>query len=230
MEHSLQLYELAGRDRVLRFSPFCWRTRFAVAHKGLSLRTIPILFSEKEKIAPYHSDRVPVLLDRGHVIPDSWRIAEYLEKTYPDRPSLFHGDVGRGSSCFIGHWTDTSLHPLILRSVISDIYDALDDRDREYFRKSREARFGCPLEQLFSEAGEAQAALSKILAPIRATLQQQEFLSGSEPAYPDFIVCAAFQWIRIVRKGELLAIGDPILAWREKIVTRYMSTANVHDA
>jgi glutathione S-transferase len=44
---SMILYDLAGADPDLRFSPFCWRTRFALAHKGLPVETIPWRFTEK---------------------------------------------------------------------------------------------------------------------------------------------------------------------------------------
>jgi hypothetical protein len=33
------LYDLAGADPDLRFSPYCWRTRLALAHKGLEVET-----------------------------------------------------------------------------------------------------------------------------------------------------------------------------------------------
>ena len=35
----------------------------------------------------------------GKWVNDSWEIAKYLEKTYPDQPSLFKGTSGV-SSCF----------------------------------------------------------------------------------------------------------------------------------
>jgi len=44
------LYELKGKGE-LRFSPFSWRARLALAHKGLEAERIAIGFTEKEKIA-----------------------------------------------------------------------------------------------------------------------------------------------------------------------------------
>lgn len=49
----LKLYELVGTDPSRPFSPFCWRTRMALAHKGLSAETIPWCFTEKSAIAPW---------------------------------------------------------------------------------------------------------------------------------------------------------------------------------
>ena len=47
---TIQLYDLAGADENLRFSPFCWRARMALAHKGLAYETIPWRYSDKAKI------------------------------------------------------------------------------------------------------------------------------------------------------------------------------------
>ena len=76
---SLKLFELVGIDETRPFSPFCWRTRMALAHKGLSAETIPWCFTEKGAIAPHGSEKVPVLLDGDRAVVDSWTIANYLE-------------------------------------------------------------------------------------------------------------------------------------------------------
>ena len=48
---TIQFYDLAGTDENLRFSPFCWRVRMALAHKGLPYEPIPWRYSEKAKLA-----------------------------------------------------------------------------------------------------------------------------------------------------------------------------------
>jgi glutathione S-transferase len=78
---NLKLFELVGTDVERPFSPFCWRTRMALAHKGLSAETIPWCFTEKQAISPYDSEKVPVLLDGDSSVVDSWAIANYLEDT-----------------------------------------------------------------------------------------------------------------------------------------------------
>src|SRR5947209_8267978 len=87
----LKLFELVGTDETRPFSPYCWRTRMALAHKGLSADSIPWRFTEKAAIAPHGSDKVPVLLDGENAVVDSWVIANYLEDAYPDRRSVFGG-------------------------------------------------------------------------------------------------------------------------------------------
>eukprot|EP01035_Chromulina_nebulosa_P036369 gene36369-48989_t len=92
---TLKLFELVGTEVDRPFSPFCWRTRMALAHKGLDSTSVPWRFTEKTAISPYKSEKVPVLLDGDTAVADSWAIATYLEDTYPDRPSLFGGEGGR---------------------------------------------------------------------------------------------------------------------------------------
>src|SRR3546814_3011337 len=66
----LTLYELAGADSRLRFSPHCWKVRMALAHKGVEARLIPWRFSESEAIAFSNQRLVPILVHDGQVITD----------------------------------------------------------------------------------------------------------------------------------------------------------------
>ncbi len=97
----LQLYDLAGAEPERRFSPYCWRIKLALVHKGLPFDTIPWRFTDKDAIAFSGQGRVPVLVDGEHVVFDSWTIATDLEDAYADRPSLFRGDGGRAVTRFV---------------------------------------------------------------------------------------------------------------------------------
>jgi glutathione S-transferase len=57
------MWDLAGADPAVRFSPYCWRVRMALAHKGLSAETIPWRFTEKNLIAFSGQGLVPVIRD-----------------------------------------------------------------------------------------------------------------------------------------------------------------------
>src|SRR5262245_35314622 len=79
---AITMYDLAGAEANRRFSPYCWRIKLSLKHKGLEFDTIPWRLTEKAAIAPYNSERVPVIIDNGRGIADSWAIANYLEDTY----------------------------------------------------------------------------------------------------------------------------------------------------
>ena len=65
---ALQLYDLAGAEPERRFSPYCWRTKLALMHKGLAFETIPWRFAEKDAIAFSGQGRVPVLVDGDRAV------------------------------------------------------------------------------------------------------------------------------------------------------------------
>jgi hypothetical protein len=59
----MKLYDLAGAEDDLRFSPNCWRIKMALEHKGLAAEPIPWRFVEKDQIAFSGQKAVPVLVD-----------------------------------------------------------------------------------------------------------------------------------------------------------------------
>ena len=75
---TIVLYDLVGRGD-LRFSPNCWRSRMALAHKGLECEARPVRFTEIASICGGTQQTLPVLQDGDRVIGDSWPIAGYLE-------------------------------------------------------------------------------------------------------------------------------------------------------
>ena len=218
---AIKLYDLAGADPNRRFSPFCWRARLALAHKGLEVETIPWRFIEKDVIAFSGQDRVPVMIDGPKTVFDSWTIATYLEQTYPDRPSLFGGEPARTVTHFVNAWADNIMHPGIARLVVADIYDKLHTKDRAYFRTSREKRFGMSLEAVCADREQHVAAFRQSLTPLRIMLTARPYLGGAAAAYADYIAFGGFQWARCVSSFELLAPDDPVAAWRERILDAF---------
>ncbi|WP_316186723.1 MULTISPECIES: glutathione S-transferase family protein [unclassified Bradyrhizobium] len=218
---AVKLYELVGTDAGRPFSPFCWRTRMALAHKGLSADTIPWRFTEKSAIAPHGSEKVPVMLDGDRAVADSWAIANYLEDTYPDRPSLFGGAGGRAMARFLNAWGDIAIVGGIFPLIIADIPKNLAAEDADYFRKSREARFGKSLEEVMASRDQAVIGFRRSLEPLRQTLKTQAFIGGDAPDYADYIVFGGFQWARVVSPFRLLEESDSVHAWRERLLDAF---------
>jgi glutathione S-transferase len=221
-----RLYDLAGADPDVRFSPYCWRTRMALAHKNLAVETVPWCFTDKGTIAFSGQGRVPVLVDgdgtaADKVISDSWAIAEYLEDAYPDRPSLFGGASSRATARFINAWADTIQVPGMARLVVGDIIHCLDAKDRDYFRTSREQRFGMSLEALCADRGKHVAPFRQSLQPLRVMLATQPYVGGATASYADYIIFGAFQWARCVSAFALLEAGDPVAAWQGRLLDAF---------
>src|SRR5215471_4311545 len=215
------MHDLAGADPALRFSPYCWRTRMALAHKGLAVETIPWRFTDKDAIAFSGQGRVPVVQDGERALFDSLAIAYDLEARYGDRPSLFGGVGGEALVRFLNNWADSVLHPALVRLIIADVWTILAEQDRAYFRTSREARFGAALEAVQRDRGEAVIGFRKMLEPLRATLGAQPYLGGAAANYADYIVFGAFQWARVASPFPLLEADDPIVVWRERLLDAF---------
>jgi len=197
----------------------------ALAHKGLAADAVPWRFTEKEVIAPSGQGRVPVVVDDGKWIADSWAIADHLENAYPDRKSLFGGAAGRALSRFVSNWADLVLHPGVARLVVLDIWQHLAEQDKAYFRKTREERFGAPLETVQSDRDRRVIRFRESLEPLRTTVHARPFLGGDAPLYADYVVFGAFQWARCISDFRILETGDPVAAWRERMLDLFNGLA-----
>ena len=218
---TITLYDLAGAEANRRFSPFCWRTRMALAHKGLAVETVPWGFTEKGKLPQPNAGRVPVIVDGATVVHDSTTIADYLEEHYADRPTLFGGETDRALARFVQNWTETVLQAGIAPLVVLDIHRHSQPQDQDYFRRSREERLGKTLEEVVRDREARLPAFRASLDPLRRTVERQDFVSGTVPAYADYIVFGAFQWARAISAFELLAADDPVSAWRGRMLDLY---------
>lgn len=208
---TLILHELVG-DQGRCFSPFCWRSAIALAHKGLEWESRRTNFAGIAAIGGGQR-MVPVLDDGGTLVGDSWAIAEHLEARFPDRPSLFGGAAGRAYASFMQNWTAAQLHAPIFRMIAADLYERIDPADRDYFRQSREQRLGRPLAEVQAGRDAALPAFRAGLEPMRTTLKSQPFLGGAQPTYADYLPFGALQWARIMSPYRLLAEDDPLHSW-----------------
>ena len=213
----IELYELKGTGDQ-RYSLFSWRTRMALAHKGLAFESRPVVMSDKAAIAFSGGKTVPVIRDGGTVVRDSWKIAEHLEAAYPQAPSLFGGPIGQGLCHTFNVWADRTLVPAMLPVVVADIFERVDPVDRAFFRAMMEGILKAKLEDTVAGRDKAVERLGRTLDPLRAVLKRQPFVCGVAPAYADYIVFSVFQWARVMSPLKVLSNDDPVAAWRERIL------------
>jgi glutathione S-transferase len=218
---SLILYDLAGADPARRFSPYCWRVRLAIEHKGLSVETIPWRFTDKDVIAFSGQGRVPILIDSGKTVVGSWAIADHLEQTYQERPSLFSRPGGKVFSRYMEFWSDSVLMPGLMPLIIVDLFNHLHFKDRVYFRSSREQKLGMSLERAGAHRESRLGEFQRSLELLRNTLRKQPFLDGDEPNYADYIVFSGFMWARCVSPFKVLQDEDPVALWRRRLLERF---------
>ncbi|WP_437670972.1 glutathione S-transferase N-terminal domain-containing protein [Sorangium sp. So ce131] len=218
---SIRLYDLHARDD-RRPSPFCWRAKYALAHKGLPFETVPVALTDIPAVAGGTHKTVPILEDRGKTVSDSWAIADYLDQEYPDRPWLFGSPAERALCQFVETSLVASVARPILLSYLKDVYDCVLDQDRDYFRQSREKLIGCTLEELASGRAERIEAARAGLDSVRLALKGgAPFLSGAHPGYADYIAAGFLLWIAVVATAPLLKGDDPLLPWLARVQDLY---------
>ena len=223
------MYDLAGVDDV-RFSPHCWVTQLALAHKGLSVDVVPKKFTEIASIGDGSYKLVPVINDNGTWVSDSWEIASYLERTYNHAPSLFGDRSDSALTAFVRNWSLCTLIPGIASLILLDVFEHVDPVDHEYFRTSRENLFGRTLEQVQSGREQRVDAFRRSLHPLRMTLRGQPFVCGESAAYADYQLFGPFMWARNTSTFELMESGDPVAGWIERCLDLFDGLARASRA
>ena len=215
---TLVLCDLLGRDGY-HFSPYVWRTRMALAHKGLTAEIVGITLTDKSALSGWTDYRkAPVLKHGSHVVCDSWHIAVYLEETWPERPRLFPDSASRSFARFLNGWVVADLYPLLLPLITRDVLDHVHPDDRSRYRATREERLGRTLEQAQAQRETEVALFRNGLDPIREAVAETPFLCGNGPCYADYILFGLFQWARCTSAFPLLDHGDPLQTWRRQML------------
>jgi glutathione S-transferase len=213
----LELWELGGRDDC-RFSTFSWRTRLALHHKGLPFAVHPVAVSDKAAVGFSGQSKVPILKHDGHVIPDSWAIALYLEKEFPERPTLFGGEVGQTLTHVFNVWADRELIPALIPFLMRDVLDCVSEADGAHLRRQIESAMKKSLEELSAGREQAVQAFRRKLQPVRKALEAKVYLCGAAPTYADYILFGLLQWARVVSPTKVLEDGDVVAAWFERVL------------
>lgn len=209
----ITLYELAGAEDARRFSPYCWRIRMSLRHKGLAFQGVPWRFIEKARLEAAGSQLVPVIRDGETWVRDSMAIAEYLEERYPERPSLFGSAHGAALARFVAAWTDRTVQLNASRPILMDIFACLHPGDRDYFRTTREKRFGRRLEEVCADPQAELPSFRLLLEPARRVLAKQAYLAGEAPNYADYALYGTFMWWRMTSRLPPFEQGDLMSAW-----------------
>src|SRR5580704_8018186 len=137
VDGKVRLYELALEDG-RSASPFVWRIRYSLAHKGIPFETVYLGFTEIPTVFGGKFKTVPILEHADTVLNESWDIAEYLDRAFPDRPLLFGTPVEHSMARFTDTWFISEVLRKMFRVYVKDVHDAARPQDRPYFRETRE--------------------------------------------------------------------------------------------
>ena len=213
--NTLRLYELALNDG-RSASPFVWRIRYALAHKGIPFESVYVGFTEIPTVFGGRFKTVPILEHKDTALSESWDIAEYLDRAFPGAP-LFASPAELALVRLTDAWFMPEVMRKMFRVYIKDIHDAARPQDQAYFRESREKHLkGQTLESFTHDRASHLPAIRSALAPLRTHLEKFPFLGGSTPNFADYIALGAFLWVASASTLPLLASDDTLRGWLDR--------------
>jgi len=121
----------------------------------------------------------------------------------------------------VNHWADKTLGDAVRRLIAADFVFCLDPADRDYYRSSREAAFGCTLEKYCADRPRWLDEFAAITAPLEKTLVAQPYIAGATSGYADYAVFSMFQYARLGCPEEFLNKGTALRRWRDELVQAF---------
>ncbi|KAJ3119018.1 hypothetical protein HDU96_003193 [Phlyctochytrium bullatum] len=244
----VKFYELiyTPADAPYYTTPNTWKVRLSLLHKKVPFETkeIDLIGTATELSAKRGSKAtVPALeFDDGSILCDSFKIAEYLEKTYPDAPSLFTGtsavpasegevalgkayarlvDLGLGNSGpQWAVWYDIIAPEMLLSLPPGPNRDYIVQDSRH-----QPGGFQWQVERRDKEDLIGRAKLN--VQPLITILKERpgEFFQGKEPGFADFVLFGRYAMCRNSNPKIGKEIWDDqgveIVQWVERMLQKY---------
>lgn len=193
---TIEFYELAAENTDIKFSPFVWRTRMALLHKGVDFKSIAWQFKDRDT---KEHKTVPAIYDNGKMVSDSWEIAKYLDAQYPDKPMLMKDAEAQAHAQLVSNICNAMIFGTAVSMAIYPVSQIIDDESAAYFIETREGKFGKKLVDINNDDKDAaKAALAKGLSVFETTLATSDYLGGDAPTYADYTLFGVLKWIDVV--------------------------------
>ena len=216
MNNTITLYDLQLASGCT-ISPFVWATKYALKHKGFDINIVPGGFTGIMERTGGRSERLPVIVDDGRWVLDSWLIAEYLDEKYPDRPALFSGHSMKLLTKFLEGWLWTTAVRPWFSCYCKDYRDLSQPQDHEYVTRSRQVFLGGrTLEDAQAGRENRLPLVPPALEPFRQLLRESEWLGGAQPNYADYRALAIFLWTASIATTPPLTEDDPLRSWLDR--------------
>ena len=192
--------------------------RFSLNIKGLPYKTIWVEYPDIEplckKIGATAAEKrrdgsplyiLPVMHDpnTGAIVSDSAAIARYLDKTYPDTPTLIPPQLDALTAAFEDAFWSV-FEPGYGYIICPAMYAVLREGSRPHFRRTRDKTLGRPEE--FEPGSEKRAqnwattreGVSKVAKWLEMDGRHKLFFAGDETGitYADITVAGFFTWFK----------------------------------
>jgi len=227
----LILYDLHNAEGKC-WSPNLWKVRLALRYKGIPFETIWLTYPEiKPTIGKYcqQDAEAPTLptIQHGDVwVYESFDILQYLEKTYPDTPSLLYPSFPAIN--FFEHYYTQLLFQSTRRHLLPLCPSILPPKSAEYFASTRKARFGMPLEEYGkgSGVGDWRESLGVAVSQIAEMEGKGGYVMGEKFSYADILLLGILLWMHKLNPtilSDTFAMytgteGEAFRKWYERVL------------
>ena len=212
----LKLFDLSGKND-LRFSPPCWNVKLCLILNNIEFVTIPVRFTDKDKISFSKQKLVPILDYKEGFVSDSWNIIIWLNENYPEK-KIFINNSSKNFSYFLYLWTSRQLLPILFKIIAHDIPNVFEGDDVDYYIKTREERINGPIKKFVPIISSSIEEFRKLIDPIRKIIINNGYISGENPGIEDCIFFGNLKWVDVCSSCKLLHDEDPIYKWYKNLL------------
>ena len=212
----LKLYDLSGKND-LRFSPPCWNVKLCLIINDIQFETIPIRFTDKNKIAFSKQELVPILDYKDGFVNDSWNIINWLNKNYSEK-TIFKNHSSKIFSYYLYLWTSRQLLPILFKIIAHEIPNVLEANDIDYYIKTREKRINGPITKFVPMISSSIEEFRKSIDPIRKIIIKNGYIGGEKPGIEDCIFFGNLKWVDVCSSCNLLKDEDPVKKWYKNLL------------
>ncbi|KAF8346359.1 hypothetical protein F5887DRAFT_108851 [Amanita rubescens] len=220
-------YDFPSKTVNAPWNPNTWKVRYTLNYKGIPFKTELLEYVDIEKVlkakgVPPSTDKytLPSIFDTstGIGVSESHRIAEYLDKTYPDTPKV----IPPGTEVLQTTWIEAIKPQLgaLWQFSIPGTLNIIDHpASRDYFYRTRSAIFGKDLNNM-KPKGEAWDAAMKELEKGFNTIDQWisksggPYVMGTNPTFADFVLAGWLKWTEVA-VGKNSKEWQLIVSWNE---------------
>jgi glutathione S-transferase len=176
--------------------------------------TLPAL----EHPSPSNDQNISYSSNRPILISDSIAIAQFLDRTYPDRVQLFPKGTEALQEMFIEGFLEKIMsvsRPILIPAVAN----VIDEASFDFFMATREQVYGKPLEAMMVEGRERAEVFQKLREGYDSMASYVDkaatgslWMGGEHPIFADLVLLAHLLWMKKVLTKEE---WEMVQSWRD---------------
>lgn len=200
-----------------KYSPYAAKVRYACAIAKVKLDVVEVPYTQRAELVKVSGGvGIPVLEDGTHVVSDSPRIVEYVERTAGTK---LRADP---LAVVLEQWADSTLEDAAFRLACPGLEDLIGNEQGEearlMFRLVKERRYGAGIVAVWrSEAAKWAEETRGLLAPLAEAVTTREWLLPSGLSLADLAIAGQVHMVEWAKPGFTAQHVPGLLAWVQRV-------------